>query len=231
MEKQYSGIKGWSEDDRPREKLMKKGVQALSDAELIAILLGSGTRELSAVDLSRNILASASNNINELAKCGIKDLTKIKGIGEAKAITIISALELGRRRKQHVILEKPTVKSSSDAYNLFLPYLSDLQHEEFWVAYFKRSNQFIECMKLSQGGVSGTVVDNRLIIKKALEITASSLILAHNHPSGNLQASAEDERITLKIKEAAALFDIKVLDHIIIGENAYFSFADSGKLV
>jgi DNA repair protein RadC len=221
-------IKKWSEEDRPREKLLRHGVRVLSDAELIALLISSGTRELSAVELARKILAESSNNLTVLAKQSAHDLMKIKGIGKAKAISIVAALELGRRRKESDPPAKPAVRSSKDAACLFTDILTDISHEEFWVAFLSRSNQLIERAKISQGGISGTVTDVKLIMRKAIELLSSSLIVCHNHPSGNLQPSSEDRQITIKIQEACQLFDIKVLDHIIIGGNSYFSFADEG---
>lgn len=226
----YVSIKNWSADDRPREKLLANGVKSLSDAELLAILIGSGTKEISAVELSRIILAKSGNNLAQLGKRTIADLMKIKGIGEAKAITIVAALELGMRRKLTEIVVKPKVASSKDAFDFIHSTISDIAHEEFWVLFLNRSNHLIEKYKLSQGGISGTVIDVRLILKKALELLASSLIICHNHPSGNLQPSENDKKITDKIMTAARQMDIKLLDHLIIFDNAYFSFSDEGLL-
>lgn len=223
-------IKMWAEDDRPREKLMLKGKSALSDAELIAILIGSGYKEKSAVEVSKHILATAENNLNHLAKLNISELTKIKGIGEAKAITLIAALELGRRRKGEPVSEKPILSSSKEAYNIICSELIDLPHEEFWVIYLNRANKLIKKMAIGKGGISGTVADGKIIFKTALELLASSIILCHNHPSGNLQPSKEDKILTQKIKEAGLLLDIQLLDHIIVAANTYFSFADEGIL-
>ena len=222
----YISIKNWSVDDRPREKLAQLGARSLSDAELIAILIGSGTREISAVELARKILSQSSNNLSELGKFSVNDLMKTKGIGEAKAISIVAAMELGRRRKTSETVLRPKISSSNQAADIFFPLLSDLIHEEFWVAYLNRSNLLIERYQLSQGGLTGTVTDIRLIMKKALELLASSLILCHNHPSGNLEPSSQDREITNKIKNAAEFFDIRILDHIIIAGNKYLSFAD-----
>lgn len=227
----YVSIKKWAADDRPREKLLNLGARSLSDAELIGILLGSGTRDLSAVELARRILTLGENNLYELGKLSVKDLTKIKGIGEAKAVTIVASLELGRRRGNSNIPDKPKITSSKDAFSIFNSLLADLPHEEFWASYFNRSNIMIERNQVSQGGISGTVTDTRLIMRKALELRASSIIVCHNHPSGNLQPSEQDKNITKKIKQAAQLFDITLLDHIIVGiNNKYFSFADEGIL-
>jgi DNA repair protein RadC len=224
----YLSIKNWSADDRPREKLMLQGPRALSDAELIAILIGSGTRDMSAVELSRKILSLSSNNLTELGKLATKDFMKIKGIGEAKAISIVAALELGRRRKESEPVTRPKITSSADAADIFVHLLSDIPHEEFWVALLNRSNTLIERYQVSQGGISGTVTDIRLIMKKSLDLLASSLIICHNHPSGNPEPSQQDKEITIKIKDAACFFDIQVLDHIIITGQKYFSFADEG---
>jgi DNA repair protein RadC len=223
-------IKSWALEDRPREKLISKGLSSLSDAELIAILIGTGTKEETAVDLAKRMLASASNNLNELGKQDIKQLTAMKGIGEAKAISIIAALELGRRRKMADVMEKAIINGSSDVFELFHGILGDLVHEEFWVLYLNRSNKIIDKMKISQGGIAGTVTDIRMILKSALEKLASSIILCHNHPSGNIKPSENDIQVTKKLKEAASLMDISVLDHIIVTDSAYFSFADEGRM-
>jgi len=221
-------IKEWAVEDRPREKMLAKGIRSLSEAELIAILIGSGNLEESAVEVSRRILASVNNNLNELGKKNINDLQKFKGIGPAKAITIAAAMELGRRRKETEPKEKPKVVTSADAAALFVPLLSDLSHEEFWVLLLNRNNLVIDKMLVSQGGLSGTIIDVRIILKMALDKLASSIILCHNHPSGNLVPSEADKEITRKIKEAGKHMDIPVLDHLIIGNGAYFSFTDEG---
>jgi DNA repair protein RadC len=223
-----SNILSWAEEDRPREKLLLKGKAALSDAELIAILIGSGTRELSAVDLSKLILQSVNNNLNELAKLSINDLIKFKGIGEAKAISIAAALELGRRRKESETLKKPKITSSADVYEAVRPYLMDLQHEQFWVLLLNRANEVIRPQQISIGGVSGTVADPKMIFKAAIEHLASAIILVHNHPSGNLTPSQADKDLTKKVKEGGRTLDIPVLDHLIFSDNSYFSFADEG---
>lgn len=223
-------IKSWAEDDRPREKLILKGRQALSDSELLAILLASGSREETAVQLAQRILQENKNSINELAKLQLNDLKKFKGVGEAKAVTIAAALEIGRRRTDESLEEKIKISSSKHAYSILKSKLSDLPHEEFWVLYMNRSNSLIKKECISKGGISGTVVDIRLILKPAIECLASSIILAHNHPSGNLKASQEDINLTKKTKEAAKLMDISLQDHLIIGDQAYLSFADEGML-
>jgi DNA repair protein RadC len=221
-------IKEWAVEDRPREKMLAKGIRSLSEAELIAILIGSGNLEESAVEVSRRILASVNNNLNELGKKNINDLQKFKGIGPAKAITIAAAMELGRRRKETEPEEKPKVVTSADAAAIFIPLLSDLPHEEFWVLLLNRNNLVIDKMLVSQGGLSGTIIDVRIILKMALDKLASSIILCHNHPSGNLVPSEADKEITRKIKEAGKHMDIPVLDHLIIGNGSYFSFTDEG---
>ena len=223
-------IKEWALEDRPREKLLYKGIFSLSDAELLAILLGSGNKEQSAVDLARDVLKLADNNLVKLGKLEVDDLQKLKGVGVAKAINILAALELGRRRKSSDINDEQRIRSSNDAYNIFHPLLSDLNYEEFWLIYLNRSNTIISRLKISQGGISGTITDVRLIMKKALEVLASSIIICHNHPSGNREPSEADKRITSKIKDAAAYFDISLLDHLIVTQNAYYSFADEGEI-
>jgi DNA repair protein RadC len=219
-------IKAWAEADRPREKLAIKGKNTLSDAELVAILIGSGNKNETAVQLSKKILASINNDLNQLGKLTIADLIKFNGIGDAKAISIISALELGRRRKTSEVNKRPKVKSSNDAYNSISPLLSDLQHEEFWVLYLNRNNEILKQENISKGGVSGTIADSKIIFKRAIEILASAIILSHNHPSGNLKPSNADIELTEKLKRAGKMLDIPVLDHLIIGEKDYFSFSD-----
>ena len=221
-------IKNWSQDDQPREKLLYKGKAALSDAELVAILIGSGSRNESAVELCKRILASVDNNLSELGKLSIKQLMEFKGIGEAKAITIAAALELGRRRRGEEALEKKKITTSASVFELMQPVIGELNHEEFWIVYLNNSNKVIQKNQLSKGGITGTLVDVRLVLKNALEVGATGLILAHNHPSGTLKPSEADKQITSKLKLAAESLDIKVLDHLIITENAYFSFADEG---
>ncbi len=223
-------ITEWSLDDRPREKLLLKGNAALSDAELLAILIGSGSRNESAVALSKRILQTNSYNLNQLARLTITDLQKFKGIGQAKAVTIVAALELGRRRRLEKALEKPKITSSKAVFELMQPVIGDLAHEEFWVVYLNNSNKVITKVQMSKGGLTGTLVDTRLIYKKAIEVSATGIILCHNHPSEKLQPSQSDKDITQKIKAAGKVMDISVLDHLIITEKAYFSFADEGML-
>lgn len=221
-------ISEWAVEDRPREKLIQKGTVSLSDAELLAILISSGTKEKSAVDLGRELLALVNNNLNSLGKLSINDLKKLHGIGSARAVTIAAALELGRRRKLAEAPELPQIKCSKDVSDIFQPLLADLAHEEFWILFLNRSNRVINRMKLSQGGISGTVTDVRLVMKRAIEYLASGIILCHNHPSGNLNPSESDSNITRKIKEAGNLMDIQLLDHLIISDKDYYSFADNG---
>jgi len=226
MYNQSLTIKTWAEEDRPREKLSLKGKGVLSDAELIAILIGSGNKKESAVELSKNILASINNDLNKLSKLTIANLTQFNGIGEAKAISIIAALELGRRRKDSDVEKKVAIKSSKDAYNIIADVLSDLPHEEFWVLYLNRKNEVIKKENISKGGVSGTIADSKIIFKSAIEQLASAIILCHNHPSGSLKPSNADIKLTQKLKETGLMLDTPVLDHLIIGEKDYFSFAD-----
>jgi DNA repair protein RadC len=221
-------ITDWAVEDRPREKMIQYGTAALSDAELLGILISSGTRDKSAVDLGRELLAKVGNNLNSLGKLTISDITRIHGIGNARAVTITAALELGRRRKLAEIPEVVQIKCSKDVADIFQPILSDLLHEEFWILFLNRSNRVINRMKLSQGGVSGTVTDVRLVMKNAVECLASGIIVCHNHPSGNLSPSESDSKITQKIKEAGNLLDIQLLDHLIISDKDYYSFADNG---
>jgi DNA repair protein RadC len=221
-------ITDWAPEDRPREKLLQKGTASLSDAELLAILISSGTREKSAVDLGRELLNIVDNNLNALGKLSIHDLKKLHGIGTARAVTITAALELGRRRKAAEVPDLLQIKCSKDVADIFQPLLSDLSFEEFWILFLNRSNRVINRMKLSQGGISGTVTDVRIVMKKAIEYLASGIIVCHNHPSGNLNPSESDTNITRKIKEAGNLMDIQLLDHLIISEKDYYSFADNG---
>ncbi len=223
-------IKQWSEEDRPREKLLLKGKSTLSDAELIAILIGSGTKTLSAVELAKQVLSSSQHNLNELAKLSVKDLLQFKGIGTAKAISIVSALELGRRRKGTDGIKNPKINSSQDVYEVFKSDLLDQPHEEFWLLLLKRNNEIIRKVQISKGGVSGTVVDPKIIFKYALDQLASSIILIHNHPSGNKKPSHADLILTKKLKQAGELLEIPILDHIIFCNDSYFSFADESVL-
>ena len=223
-------IKDWALEDRPREKLISKGINSLSDAELIAILIGSGNRNESAVELSKKILLTAGNNLQELGKQGLNELKKNKGIGEAKAISIIAAMEIGRRRKATDIMSKPKITGSSDVAAIFQSVIGDLPYEEFWVLFLNRGNKIMSKSKISQGGIAGTVIDPRIILKQAIDQLASSIILCHNHPSGNNTPSNEDIKVTKKMAEAGKLFDIPVLDHIIIAGDKYYSFADEGMI-
>lgn len=221
-------ITNWSEDDKPREKLMLKGKSVLSDAELIAILIGSGSRNESAVDLSKRILASVDHNLNALGKLSIAQLMNFKGIGEAKAISIIAAMELGRRRRNEDVIELTKITSSKTVFDLMQPIIGELPHEEFWVLFLNNSNKILFKAQLSKGGMTGTMVDVRIVFKLALEQNATSIILIHNHPFGKLQASDADIQITKKIKGVGLQLDIPVLDHIIITETGYYSFVDEG---
>jgi len=223
-------IKDWAVEDRPREKLLAKGARHLTDAELIAILISSGNINETAVELAKRILTATDNDLNTLGRKGIDFLKTFNGIGEAKAVTIVAALELGKRRKNAETSNKSKITGSKDAADFFMPLLGDLNHEEFWVMLLNRGNKIIDTFMVSQGGISGTVIDVRLILKKAIEKLASSLILCHNHPSGTMQASDADRQITGKITDAAKIMDITVLDHVIIGQNSYLSFADEGML-
>lgn len=231
QEKQSSfSIKYWSDDDKPREKLVQKGTSTLSDAELIAILIGSGSRSESAVELSKRILASVGNNLNELGKITIKELMKFKGIGEAKAVAIAAAMEIGRRRRGEKAQQIGKINSSVDAFEILLPQMGDLKHEEFWILYLNNANKVLHTSQVSKGGLTSTLVDLRIIMKQALEVGAVGLILAHNHPSGTLKPSEADKAITQKIKSAASALDIRVLDHLIITQQKYYSFADNNVL-
>jgi len=219
-------IKNWAADDRPREKLLSKGIESLSDAELSAILIGSGNRNESAVGLMKRILADNKNNLNELAKLSINDLQKYKGIGEAKAISIVAALELGKRRNISEVIERKQIKSSKTVFEIFGQKLGDLPYEEFWLIMLNRANRIIEMKRISSGGVSGTVTDIKIILKTALEKTASGIVVCHNHPSGNIKPSNSDINLTKKLKSACELLDISFLDHLIVSYKKYYSFAD-----
>ena len=222
------GIKAWSDDEKPREKFIQKGRQNLSNVELLAILIGSGTRKKSAVALSRDLMEGVGNSLASLSRMSISELMKVSGIGKAKAISILSSMELGRRRQLEVGPSKLKIISSEDAYKLARPLLQDLAIEEFWIFLLNRSNKLISKIRISSGGVAGTVVDAKLIFKPALEVLASSIILIHNHPSGNLKPSQSDIDLTRKIREAGMYLDIAVLDHLIITDSGYFSLADEG---
>ncbi len=230
MQAQKYSIKDWAIDDRPREKLLSKSPVALSDSELLAILIIKGNKGKSAVDLAKQVLQLGKNNLNELGRLSVKELMGIKGIGQVKAITIAAALELGRRRQATAFLIKPRVKSSTDIANYLQTLLSDYQHEVFAVLFLNRANKVNHFEVISEGGITGTVADPRIILKKALEEDAVSIILCHNHPSGNLKPSKADEELTYKIKEAAKYLDIRVLDHIIVSNEGFYSFAEEGIL-
>jgi len=219
-------IRNWAVEDRPREKMLLKGIQSLSDSELIAVLIGSGTRQVSAVELARQLLSMADNNLDKLGRYSVHDMRKLKGIGQARAISIVAALELGRRRR--TVDSGTTIKitGSRDAFETMFPVMADLPHEEFWILLLNRSNRIIEKRRISQGGITGTVTDIRMILKTALEHMATSIILCHNHPSGNLQPSDADLSITRRLKESSQLMDISLLDHLIIAGKSYFSLAD-----
>lgn len=223
-------IRNWAEDERPREKLLLKGKSALSDAELLAILISSGSKEESAVDLCKRILNSVESNLVELSKLDVKNLSKFKGIGEAKALSIVAALELGRRRRAADPLQKPSISTSRDAYEIVQSLIGESQYEQFWILLLNRANKVIRKENISDGGMTGTVADPKRIFKIAVDHNACYIILAHNHPSGNIRPSEDDIKLTRKIKQSGDLLDIKVLDHIIAGENNYFSFADEGMM-
>lgn len=223
-------LKNLLPDDMPREKLLEHGAKSLSNSELLAILIGSGSRELNAVELCRSILQNNNNDLDKLAQLTLSDLTQYKGIGEAKAISIISALEIGRRRKNSSSNDYPIIQSSNDAYQILHKVMMDLSHEEFWILCLNRRNQVIKIAEISKGGTSATVVDAKILFKTALDNKASSIVLAHNHPSGNLNPSQEDLKLTKKLSEAGKLLDISVLDHIIYTNSGYYSFADNNTL-
>lgn len=223
-------IKNWADDDRPREKLVQKGRSVLSDAELIAILIGSGNKKESAVELSKRILASVNHNLNELGRLSVNQLMQFNGIGEAKAVSIAAALEVGRRRRGEDAEKIAKISGSKDAFALLHPLIGELQHEEFWIVYLNNSNKVIHKSQLSKGGITGTLVDVRLVLKQALELGAVGIILAHNHPSGTVKPSAADKEVTDKLKKASEALDIKILDHLILTQHDYLSFADQGIL-
>ena len=230
MDYQQKSIKNWAEDDRPREKLLSKGQRILSDSELLAIIMGSGSREESAVELAKRILNSVGNNWNNLSQLSVKDLCKFKGVGEAKAISIITALEIGKRRAAQEFPERPKIVSSKDSFQVLHSLIGDLPVEEFWVLYLNQGNFVVKKEQISKGGINQTAVDVRIIMKIALEERATSILIAHNHPSGNLRPSKADIEITRKIKEAGKILDIELLDHLILTQKTYFSFADEGIL-
>jgi len=221
-------IKNWADDDKPREKLVQKGSYALSDAELIAILIQSGSRDESAVELAKRILAMADNNLNTLGKFSINQMMRFKGVGEAKAVCIAAAMEIGRRRREMGPQKREEVSSSKAAFGVLFPLIGELPHEEFWILYLNNSNKILHKAQLSKGGITGTLVDARLVFKPALEMGAVGMILAHNHPSGNLKPSLQDKQMTAKLKKGAEALDIKILDHIIVAQDRYYSFSDHG---
>lgn len=223
-------IKSWSESDRPREKLEEKGRRALTDSELLAILIRSGSRDESAVDLAKRMLKTVDNDLTALSRLTVKDMAQFKGIGKVKAITIVAALELGSRRATAQAVEKKKITSSKDAVEVFKGQLADLPYEEFWIMMLDRANKIIDIENISKGGISGTVVDARIIFKNAIQNLASGIILCHNHPSGNNKPSQNDISLTRKLKDAGMLLDINVLDHIIISGSSFYSFADEGAL-
>jgi len=225
---EFKSIKNWSEDERPREKVLQKGMSALTDAELLAILISSGTKEKSALDLAREILDLAHKNLLELGRLSVTELQKVKGIGEARAITICAALEIGRRRQIGEGIDRVKVVSSKDAAALVMPLLQDLNHEAFYVVYLNQANRFIRSEKIADGGMTAAVADTRIILKNALMFNSNSIILAHNHPSGNKTPSEADKVLTMKVKEAARIMDIRLMDHIIIAGSSYLSMADEG---
>lgn len=224
------GIKGWSDEDKPREKMMNKGKAALTDVELIAILLRSGTRSLTAVDVARKLLHEADNNLVTLSKFSLNDMIKIPGVGETKALTIQAALELGMRRRVQEVPQNKEITSSRDAFTLLYPQFADCAYEQFWVLFLNKANRKLSIQCISEGGLDSTVVDPKRIYKIALEENAANIILCHNHPSGRLFPSDSDIRLTEKIKRSGEFLDIKVLDHLIVGDEKYYSFADEGKM-
>ncbi len=230
FKKDFSSIKNWSADDRPREKMQAKGAAALSNSELLAILINNGTREKSALEIAKDVMALGKNNLNEIGKLSLKDLQKLKGIGSAKAITIAAALEIGRRRQAGELLSKTVIRTSGDIAQYLKSILQDYTYEVFAVVFLNRANKIIDFQIISTGGLTGTVADPRIILKKAIEAEACAIVLSHNHPSGNLKPSRADEELTLKIKNAASFLDIRVADHIIVSDEGYFSFADEGLL-
>ncbi|MFN4082658.1 MAG: RadC family protein [Bacteroidia bacterium] len=230
MENNYTSIKHWAEDDRPREKLLNKGRSSLSDAELLAILINTGTKNKSAIELAKNLLQMANNNLNELGRKTINEIMQIKGLGSAKAITIAAALELGRRRKAEEAKQLTAIKSSKEAYTYISDIFGDLNHEEFWIILLNQSNKVIGRTRISEGGVNMTIADSRKIFKAAIEKLASGIIFCHNHPSGSLKPSQADIDLTKKLVEGAKLLDITIFDHIIYTDNGYYSFADEGRL-
>lgn len=226
-----NNIKSWSEEDRPREKLILKGCSALSNAELLAILINTGTHDRSALDIAREVLSHGKDNLQELGKMNLADIRKIKGMGDKKSITLLAALELGKRRQLASALENPKITSSRDSFNLLQPYFMGLGYEQFYVLYLSQSNRVVAIKSVSQGGMTATVVDPRILFKKALELNGvTQMVMAHNHPSGNLVPSEADKKLTQKIKDAGLMLEIRLLDHLILSENRYYSFSDEGMM-
>lgn len=223
-------INQWAEEDRPRERMMMHGASALSNAELLAILIGSGNAEESAVELMRKILNDYHNNLNELGKASIGELCQYKGIGSAKAVSILAASELGKRRKEEAVKERTTILSSKDVYECFYPLMCDLPTEECWVLLLNQASKIIDKVKISTGGLSATAVDVRCILREALVKRASAIVLCHNHPSGNLRPSKEDDLLTKHVAQASGCMDIRLVDHIILTDGAFYSYADEGRI-
>jgi DNA repair protein RadC len=228
---EIKSIKMWSPDDRPREKLLSKGTVALSDAELLALLIGTGTRDESAVDIARKILKSIDNDLQALGKLGLKDFTQFHGMGEAKSVVLLAALELGKRRRAGEFKQGTKVRSSREVYERFLEYMSHLKHEEFWVMCLSRAQQVISVNKIGEGGLSATIADPKKVFRVALENNAACIIVAHNHPSGNLQPSPEDNKLTNRLRENGSMMDCPLLDHLVVTDNGYYSYADEGTLL
>jgi DNA repair protein RadC len=227
----FKSIKTWSPDDRPREKMLNKGATALSDAELLAILIGTGTREESALDIARKILNSIQHDLQSLGKMGLKDLIRFHGMGQAKAVTMLAAIELGKRRRAVEFKQVSKVRSSREVYERFLEYMSNLKHEEFWLMCLSRSQQVLSMNKIGEGGLTATVADPKKVFRIALENNAACIIVAHNHPSGNLQPSQEDNKLTNRLRENGNLMDCPLLDHLVVTDNGYYSYADEGALL
>jgi DNA repair protein RadC len=226
----HLSIKSWAEDDRPREKMLSKGRSALSDSELLAILIATGSAKKSALDLAKECLTLASNDLAKLSRLTVSELCKINGIGPAKAITLVASLELGRRRKEKAVEKKLKIISSQIVYDHMRQYLQDLSHEEFYAILLNRANEEIRTVQISSGGLSGTVADGKMIFKAAIENSAHGLILVHNHPSGQLFPSDSDKSLTRKMVQFGSFIDLPILDHLIFADNGYFSFADQGIL-
>jgi DNA repair protein RadC len=223
-------IKTWAVNDQPKEKILSKGLSALSDAEILSVILGRGTAEKNQLEIARLLLSKVENNLNDLAKLSFQELCSQEGVTKSKALQIVSALEIGRRRNMEEVIQKGKIGSSKDVFDLFHPLIGDLPHEEFWILLLNRAHRFIDKIRISQGGISGTIIDTRLILRNAIENLASGLILCHNHPSGNIQPSDSDRQITEKVKNSALLLDCNVLDHVIIADNSFYSFSDEGIL-